>query len=770
MEPEVSIDGPDTILICRGDTVQLTQTNNVADAGLRWSPEEGLLSALGDPTATVVPVVSRYYKVTVSNADGTASDSVYINVNQLIVPELIADTTVCEGTALPLVRSLVDNTRGTTYQYSPSRRFVEPTDVNSLVTPTAGGRPEYTLISTSADGICADTQLVSIQVTPSRLTISQPDTVFRCNDEDPLSLLVTAAPDVTTGEITWSPRQGIIDDLAQGGVNVRPTKDITYFVSAEVNGCPQTDSVHIRVDSLPTDLSLTSEPVMDPFCIGDTFNLRGEVFDVGDFPLIQHQWLTSPGIQSPERLYQGIFIAQDSALYQRQTVNGACVDTAEIQINVIKPPILIKDPENPVACPGEPLQLNVSFDPTRPAGELTWMDPTGALSCTECLDPVVTTNQSVTFMIEVIAEGSDCPSMDSYTVNIAPDVSPDLTTNTVVCPGTSLSLITGNVRDGIEYEISGGGQVLLDPNAEVTPTQTTTYTVTARNPAFEASSACGTVTQEITIQVADTYELFLDAPTSVCVGEQANFTARVEPNTPGVFSYTFGNGGTSQGANASLNITRDTTVSVTFIDNAGCNSLTQTATVLVDLAGIQPGIDATTLNGTEILGTAIIQGAEIVLTATGVPDDFSGTITWASNNGSPSTGTGRSITVRAPEEGRSLSYTLTVNPDNGCESSAFITFELVEEPFAIPEIISANQDGLNDDFQVFFTGGTAVDDFSLLVFNRFGQEVFNSSDPEEGWDGTKNGSPQNLGTYLFLTKFTIAGQEFQREGQFSLVR
>ncbi len=87
-----------------------------------------------------------------------------------------------------------------------------------------------------------------------------------------------------------------------------------------------------------------------------------------------------------------------------------------------------------------------------------------------------------------------------------------------------------------------------------------------------------------------------------------------------------------------------------------------------------------------------------------------------------------------------------------------------------PEVISANRDGTNDDFRGFTD--CPVDDYELVIFNRWGQEVFSSSDPMRGWDGTRNGQPQNLGTYLYRSRYRLDGEDEPREvnGQFALVR
>jgi gliding motility-associated-like protein len=65
----------------------------------------------------------------------------------------------------------------------------------------------------------------------------------------------------------------------------------------------------------------------------------------------------------------------------------------------------------------------------------------------------------------------------------------------------------------------------------------------------------------------------------------------------------------------------------------------------------------------------------------------------------------------------------------------------------IPNTFSPNEDGVNDVFNV------SIENFSryrLIVFNRFGQIIFDSIDNEnEGWDGKYNGQYVPIGTYVY---------------------
>ena len=464
----VTVQNPDTVLICLGDTVRLEQTNNVSDAGLTWRPTEGFLDAATTPNPRVVPTVSRYYVVTVGSGAMTDSDSVYVQIDPLLLPELIADTVVCEGLALSLVQNPVEDRRGTTYDYSPGIFLRDSTAANAIFDAVRIRDTTFTVVATSSTGLCADSASVDVSVTPSRLEITQEDTVFVCLTEETISLSARGNPG--NPMVTWSPDVNIIGNAQSNSILVRALSDVTYFATATVNGCPQTDSVAVRVDSLPDDLTLTAEPIKDPYCPGDTFYLLGNIFDVQDYPLIEHDWMNAPGLESPNERYNAVFTAADTFLYRRVTTNGACVDTAEYQINVVLPPNPVFDPAAPQACNGMPFQVNITFDPPYPNVTAEWTDPSNTLSCTDCLDPVITTDMEVEYEIEFTFPGSEnCPASAMYSVGVTTELLPILTSGTTICPGESVQLIVGNVVDGATYTISGGDEILMGADARVRP-------------------------------------------------------------------------------------------------------------------------------------------------------------------------------------------------------------------------------------------------------------------------------------------------------------
>lgn len=87
----------------------------------------------------------------------------------------------------------------------------------------------------------------------------------------------------------------------------------------------------------------------------------------------------------------------------------------------------------------------------------------------------------------------------------------------------------------------------------------------------------------------------------------------------------------------------------------------------------------------------------------------------------------------------------------------------------IPNAISVNRDLLNDVFKIQGLGG--YKEFDLHVYNRWGEEVFYSNDPNIGWDGSYQGMPVQEGVYSYLLKFVfLDGNDYLYSGTLTVLR
>jgi len=115
-------------------------------------------------------------------------------------------------------------------------------------------------------------------------------------------------------------------------------------------------------------------------------------------------------------------------------------------------------------------------------------------------------------------------------------------------------------------------------------------------------------------------------------------------------------------------------------------------------------------------------------------------------------------------------YYLTVVDFNSCTGSDSITIQRKNCIYmGVPNAFTPDGNSLNDVFKP--TINQAIKDFSFIVFNRYGQTVFETRDYGKGWDGTINGKKQPAGSYVYRVKYTnIFGVETFENGSVSLIR
>lgn len=93
-----------------------------------------------------------------------------------------------------------------------------------------------------------------------------------------------------------------------------------------------------------------------------------------------------------------------------------------------------------------------------------------------------------------------------------------------------------------------------------------------------------------------------------------------------------------------------------------------------------------------------------------------------------------------------------------CTDTAYATIEINEILFYyIPNTFTPDNGGLNDFFRPVFTSGFDPYDYRLLIYNRWGEVIFESYDASVGWDGSYNGQNVSIGVYVWSIEFRTAG-------------
>ncbi len=88
---------------------------------------------------------------------------------------------------------------------------------------------------------------------------------------------------------------------------------------------------------------------------------------------------------------------------------------------------------------------------------------------------------------------------------------------------------------------------------------------------------------------------------------------------------------------------------------------------------------------------------------------------------------------------------------------------------AVPNAFTPNNDGLNDIFRISNPYVlTAMQSFD--VFDRWGERVFSTNDPKNGWDGIYKNQPLNPGIFVYRIKYNCKGGSKIKSGSFALIR
>jgi len=100
------------------------------------------------------------------------------------------------------------------------------------------------------------------------------------------------------------------------------------------------------------------------------------------------------------------------------------------------------------------------------------------------------------------------------------------------------------------------------------------------------------------------------------------------------------------------------------------------------------------------------------------------------------------------------SYTAEISTPEGCVRS--YTTEVIEEcrggNVYVPNSFTPDGDGLNDIFKVAYPAD--IEDFRLEIYNRWGELVFATDSPEQGWDGNSGNGEYFAQSELFVYQLT----------------
>jgi gliding motility-associated-like protein len=163
--------------------------------------------------------------------------------------------------------------------------------------------------------------------------------------------------------------------------------------------------------------------------------------------------------------------------------------------------------------------------------------------------------------------------------------------------------------------------------------------------------------------------------------------------------------------------------------------------------------------------TAIYVNDVVTLTAT--PTGTGYTYAWSPTVNNPTSAT----TTVSPQT--NTTYIVTVTDASGCKDTGQIFLRVMvpqcDEPYIfIPRAFSPNGDGKND---MIYVRGDYLTTVEFVIFNRWGEQVFSTTDKSIGWDGKHRGEPVCPDVYGYYVKGVCQkGEQFFKKGNITVLK
>ncbi|MFI5203423.1 MAG: PKD domain-containing protein, partial [Flavobacteriales bacterium] len=357
----------------------------------------------------------------------------------------------------------------------------------------------------------------------------------------------------------------------------------------------------------------------------------------------------------------------------------------------------------------------------------------------------------------VVTDANGCISSNLQTlvsVNNIQNVQLHVTPPQNVCAGTPVSL-SANVTNGMgAYTFTWTNGLGPGPGPFVfTPVVNGIYIVTI-------TDECNNTKQDtIPVIVNPLPQVSLQPFNVTACGEASYDFTNNSPVQPGdQYAWDFGDGTGSNLPYPQHSYTTSGTyiITVEVTSAAGCQaSATTTGTILVH-PQTEAFFDADKHEASEY--DATIQFFNTSSYAVSYQWDFAGL--GGSNQENPF--------FQFPQAG-TYPVTLITNNQWGCADTVVLNIVIYPEyALYVPNAFTPDGDGTND---FFFTQGYLIEEFEMMIYNRWGEAVFTSTSINQQWDGTHQGQKVQDGVYVYKIKMKdVYGYRKEVIGSLTLLR
>jgi len=782
---------PTAPIICSGASALLTASG--ANTYL-WSPSSGLNTTIGD-SVTANPTATASYLITATDTNGcNGTANVTITVNPL--PVLIAtpqSPAICSGS-----NTIMTITGAQTYTWSPITGINSSTD--SIITASPATTTIYSVTGTTSSG-CSATITDTVKVLQAAVLSITPSSPSICQGSSTL-LSVSGGTNYL-----WAPTIGLsssTDSIVTAGPTITTNYNVT---STDKNGCFENTSVTVTVNLLPI---ISVIPVLPSICMGDSTTLTATGANA-------YTWSPSNGINS----------TVDSTVNAKPTVTTTytiigtntlgCEDSTQIQVAVKPLPLLTITPSEPAICSGSSTILK-----SNGANSYVWTPSTG-LSST--IDSIVTANPTINSTYQVTGLSSNgCSAIATVTVVVNNNPIISVTGPPSVCSGQS-AILTANGALNYLWSPSASLDTTNGSIVIANPTTNATYHILGTDTNGCKDSTTATLIVDtipiVSLQPINPYYCISSSqveligipppPGGTYSGDGMNgniFT----PSSAGVggpyaltYTYTDGNGCTNS-TSISVAVAADPLITVTPDKPVLCTGIATELTAsgannyfwsppdgLSDTTSSSVTADPTITTTYMIMGVSDSGCAgvsTIVVTVDSLPrasfvalvpnictpeqlqfiNNSNGNLNylWDFGDGNSAVNANPVHTYNKPGIYKVI---LVVTNANGCDDTVSNEDTIVahEEPLMMADAFTPNGDGKND-YIIPNIKCNNLSNYVFRVYNRWGQLLFQTYDPSQGWDGKYNGQPEPVDVYDYYIEFNCGDCTIFKKGNITLLK
>lgn len=490
----------------------------------------------------------------------------------------------------------------------------------------------------------------------------------------------------------------------------------------------KTDEMTIRVNPKP-ELELGANRTV---CQDSAVQLDSQLGAGASISWSPVLYLDDPGSATPTARPAG------SVTYWATATNtNGCSQRDSLTITVLQKPTFVPLSDTSV-CRGESVLFHTQ---SSGATDYSWQ-PAAGLSDPSTAAPVATPQTATEYIFQASNQG--CSVSDTVRVDVMTLPQVTVTEDTTICTGAQVQL---NAAGGEAYQWSpaAGLSAANSSNPTASPVTSTTYQVSVKG-----GNGCSAIDSvRIAVTPKPSFAI-LPANPSVCLGDAITLKATGgdqyfwSPVSQAVFPDT-----------DFIEVSPSSTTRYkVVIKNLACSM--EDSLFAVVQVNPKPVTSVKKSNDIDC------SNFEARLTATG-GDQYE----WFPSEGLSNA----AIYNPVASPSRTTTYQVKVVNGQGCSSLDSLVVKVDAtglQRLHVPNAFTPNGDGKNDCFGVRHWG--VIKDFSLTIYNRWGEKVYSSHNASDCWDGRYKGVTQPSGVFVYLIKGTTICGEINKKGLVTLVR